>query len=132
MPEISAGGLCTERVSNRCLLNTPPSLCFMFFLGGSGGSKSVCSCSNLRRYYTNSLMNSSLAGLTRRCVVLSESPRNGRMLHSAVGNHMVKTRKDSCLCAYSSLLFAELVLRLCELLSFVVFFFKNQRFEFPC
>ena len=33
--------------------------------------------------------------LTRRCVVLSESPRNGRMLHSVVGNHMVRTRKNS-------------------------------------
>jgi hypothetical protein len=79
----------------------------------------------------NNLMNSSLAGLVRRCIVLSESPRNGRMLHSVVGNHMVKTHKDSCLCACSKLLFAELVLSLCEHLS-IVFFFKDQRFEFPC
>jgi hypothetical protein len=50
------------------------------------------------------LMNSSLAELTRRCVVISESPINGRMLHSVVANHMVKTRKDSCLCDYVSIL----------------------------
>ena len=78
----------------------------------------------------NNLMNISVAGLTRKCVVLSESPRIGRILHSVVGNHMVKTRKDSCLCDYSSLLFAELVLYLCERL--IVFFFKHQRSEFPC
>jgi hypothetical protein len=80
----------------------------------------------------NDLLNSSLAGLTRRCVILSESPRNGIMLHSVEGNHVVKTRKDSCLYAYSSLQFAELVLRLYEHISFIVFIFKHQRFEFPC
>ena len=75
----------------------------------------------------------SLTWLTRRCVVLSESPRNGRMFHSVVGSHMVKTRKDSCLCDYCSLLFAELFLSLCEHLSFIYLFFsEHQRFEFPC
>jgi inner membrane protein involved in colicin E2 resistance len=43
---------------------------------------------------------------------------------------MVKTRKDSCLCAYSSLLFAELVLSLCEHIGFIVSFSSTSVLSF--